>query len=541
MAHTLAFRRLIQLLQQARRDNLRAAGRPDPVPAAPGGRRLTRRRLLTSGGAIAVGGAGVGLAEGWPGAAGAWLDETAERPRVAVVGAGIAGLSAAWHLQQQGVPATVFEAGNRVGGRMLSAEDVVADGVVVDFGGSYINTDHADLIALAETVGVRLVNLPAVLERLALRRSAYYYGGADVAEADLAARLRPLAAQIAADSDRLDTDWDTAAPALDRLSVADYLDRHQDKMRDPVVHPLIRSMIRSEYGVEPDQCSALQLLWLLPVVDGHSVELLGTSDEAFMVEGGTETIARGLAARLGDRVHLNKRLLGLREEGDRHRLFFADGSVVEADATILALPQAALRSLDLAIALPADHRAFIEGVSCGRNEKAFAGFTGRPWRQPTGFATEGWTDLGADVVWDEAIRQPGHPDGVLTVFHGGDETWALEDFGAEGAARRVLDGLDRHIEGLSAAANGRFARSVWTRTPGLFGAYTSLEPGQYTRFETVFAWEGETPADNHYSHAGRLVFAGEQFSDAYYGFMNGGAETGRLAATLVAQSLQAIP
>jgi len=535
MTHTPAFRALIKCLQQARYTNQRIAGEAVPRPARPGEERLTRRRLLKGVGATAMAVGAGGLA----GPAGAWLADQAQSPRVAVIGAGIAGLSAAWHLKQQGVAATVYEAGSRLGGRMQSATGLVADGIVTDLGGSYINSNHTDLIDLAGQVGVRLFSLPTYLEGVALRGTACYLGGRDIAEAELAETLRAFAAQLDRDSRALDEDWDRVAPALDALSVAAYLERHRDTIASPVIHQLIIELIRSEYGVEPADSSVLQLLWLLPTVEGESVDLHSLSDEAFMAEGGSGTIIAGLAAALADSLRVGKRLVGLREEGLGHRLVFADGSHEDSDVTILAVPQAALRSLQLAVDLPPVYRSFIDEVEFGRNEKTFAGFHGRPWRQQAGFAAEAWTDLGASVVWDEAIRQPDRSDGVLTFFHGGNETWFLNDFGAEASGRRMVERLDPFVPKLAAAANGRFARSVWTRMPGLQGSYTNLKPGQYTKFLDVFTYEGATPAESQYTRAGRLIFAGEQFSDAYYAYMNGGAETGRIAAAQVAEMIGA--
>src|SRR5437763_6670652 len=51
--------------------------------------------------------------------------------RVIVIGAGIAGLATAWHLQQRGVDAVVLEAADRAGGKVRTSE---LDGVAVDVG-----------------------------------------------------------------------------------------------------------------------------------------------------------------------------------------------------------------------------------------------------------------------------------------------------------------------------------------------------------------------------------------------------------------------
>ena len=64
---------------------------------------------------------------------------------VAIVGAGIAGLTATWRLRQQGVRVRVYEAQNRIGGRMLSLRNHFADGRVIELGGELIDTGHAHI------------------------------------------------------------------------------------------------------------------------------------------------------------------------------------------------------------------------------------------------------------------------------------------------------------------------------------------------------------------------------------------------------------
>ena len=71
------------------------------------------------------------------------------------------------------------------------------------------------------------------------------------------------------------------------------------------------------------------------------------------------------------------------------------------------------------------------------------------------------------------------------------------------------------------------------KKPLTTGGYASYKPGQLTRFMHLFWFESKMPGERQQVHVGNLIFAGEHLSDVFYGFMNGGAQTGRLAANLV--------
>jgi monoamine oxidase len=64
-------------------------------------------------------------------------------------------------------------------------------------------------------------------------------------------------------------------------------------------------------------------------------------------------------------------------------------------------------------------------------------------------------------------------------------------------------------------------------------------PDQYTRFADYRWIESDDPTERVEVSVGNLIFAGEHTSDEYYGFMNGGAQTGRLAAEAVLRRLNA--
>ena len=249
-----------------------------------------------------------------------------------VVGAGIAGLNAAYQLKKAGVEATVFEARRRLGGRILSVEGAVGDGLITELGATLINSDHEDMLSLTDEFNLKLFNRVQDAKRFPYPRPHITSMADGCEEEEIAEALRPLAAQITDDADRLDEDFDAVAQELDQLSVNEYLDLHADKIGEPFVRTLLENTIRTEYGVEPEDLSALQLIFVLPTVAGTQVEVLGTSDEKFMVQGGSSKIIEALGEALTGQIELRRvlrriepkragfRLIFTPDHGDRGRL-----------------------------------------------------------------------------------------------------------------------------------------------------------------------------------------------------------------------------
>ena len=110
-------------------------------------RRQFLRTSLQAGTVLGLGGAAIGNN---------WLELIGGKtpPRIAVVGAGIGGLSAAYYLRQKGVSATVFEADKRVGGRIKTGR-MFGDGkLFTEIGAEFIDTVHDDMLRF-----VRILNL----------------------------------------------------------------------------------------------------------------------------------------------------------------------------------------------------------------------------------------------------------------------------------------------------------------------------------------------------------------------------------------------
>jgi monoamine oxidase len=153
MAHSSLYRGLVRTLQQARRLNFEAEGKPLPLPSSR--LRQSRRRFLKA--ATFLGGTTL-LAKALTPTISWGQAKEGSQPQVVIIGGGLAGLNAAYQLKKAGITATLYEATSQVGGRVRSVKNAVGKDIVTDLGGSFINTNHEDMLNLARELGITLVN-----------------------------------------------------------------------------------------------------------------------------------------------------------------------------------------------------------------------------------------------------------------------------------------------------------------------------------------------------------------------------------------------
>jgi monoamine oxidase len=506
------------LLNQARRANLAEQGAPPPI-ASPEG--ITRRRILAALGA----GAALPLI-GWP------APSHAQSPlRVAVIGGGMAGLTALDALSAAGVDAHLYEARGRLGGRVLTANNAPEPGLNIEDGGNLINTDHADMLALAERFGIALIDRKPMAAH-----SRYVADGRLLGDAEMIDDLRAIAAQIGKDAEALDADYDAVAPRLDAMSVTAYLDQHA-KLVKPHIRAFLEATIRTEFGAEPGQASAIELLFNLPVVDGKQAELISLSDERFILTGGSSSVVKALSEPLMPKISTGHALVSITPWDDRLDLRFANGKSARVDRVIVTVPAPLMRTIDYGGLLPESWAALVGEIDCGRNEKINAGYAARVWEKQTGPAGSAWAvdTKGPGIFsefWDASSGQPGDA-GVLTWFFGGDQVDALMAVDPEITLRRAEAAIAPAVPGLKART---MRRTAWGQDLYARGAYSTFKPGQLTRFAPHF-WLEEDGGVTQQAVAGPIVFAGEHLSDAFPGYMNGGAQTGRLAAAAILAGL----
>jgi monoamine oxidase len=443
--------------------------------------------------------------------------------RVGIVGAGVAGLHCAWRLVEAGFDVTVFEANDRVGGRMWTARGELPDDQIFEIGGELIDSNHLTLFALADEFGITLDDRWS-FEIDGMTRETNYVGGERVSSATLLEQTLAVADAVAADFAGAETD-DDAFATLNQQPLSAWLDARVPAADYPELHEILRVAYVGEFGLEVDEQSALNLIYLFGFDSEDEFLIFGDSDERWHTHLGNDTFTTALGDAIGAaRIQLGHKLVAASGRGrGPFTLTFeptggGDPVTAEVDHLVFALPFTTLRDVDLTeLDLSDEKRQIIDEIGYGTNAKVMGSFTRRPWWDDHGETGLLTTDLPVQQGWDTTIGQSG-THGVWTNFLGGDQGTASAGGEAADWFDGVLDDLEVLWPGTRAAWTGDAWRMHWPTFPWSKGSYTCYKPGQWD----FWGLEGVRERNVH--------FCGEHCSLDFQGWMEGAAETGGLVA-----------
>lgn len=386
--------------------------------------------------------------------------------RVLVVGAGFAGLTAAHRLQQGGADVTVFEARERVGGRVWSHR--FDDGTVVELGGEWIDSSQPSVRLLAEELRLGMIDTGQDF----LTRDLIDHG--PISDADHRRLTESLFDAIEnIDSGRLD--HMTAAELLETVGVPG------------VAMTVLRSRLEGTFGVTLDMIAASEL-------DGEFGLAQATS--YLRVDGGNDGLARTLASGLD-----------VRTSTPITRISLEDASIVDgptgrehaADRLVVAIPLPLLRRPGL-IADPPDRlMRHLDALGMGTAAKVAVATLDEPpmfRRQEGAIPAWYWTGAGPEGSTRRAVTG--------------------------------FAGTQRGVSVLTAEAPTRLARAVpetplsgapvvvdWGADPWAGGCYTALGPGQRALLpELEERWGDAFLAGEHMNGSGTIDGAIRSAEDA---------------------------
>lgn len=414
------------------------------------------------------------------------MQEVTMGKSIAVVGAGFAGLSAATQLESKGYDVTVFEARDRVGGRVWSESINTGHGEesIIERGAEFVLDGYDTMRELLDLTGLKLVDTGMSYYVRSLVETPHI-GTQQVADAGT------KAAQIA-------KTLPSTASVEDVLQVLEFEEELVDALR---------ARIEISTAVQADQVTASAL----EHVASFKVQ------PSWRVGGGNQSLAKELATRLNRPVRLNNPVLRVYSLDDGRVAVNTKAGTDEFDAVVIALPLAILKDPSLVdLSLPGWKREAFSRIVQGHAAKLHIPLRTRPETSAT------MSVSGRFWNWT-AIDNSARVAPILNGFIGSPEAMnnaALAD-GVEGwaeLARATRPDSDF-------ASNFPAVLTDWRVDPLALGAYSALSP-QATAQDVRLL---ERPVGN-------IHFAGEYGDSEYTGLMEGALRSGRRAAQRIFES-----
>ena len=442
---------------------------------------------------------------------------------VIVVGAGLAGLCAAYQLDRAGHDVMVLEAQRRPGGRVETLRDFAED-LCGEAGATRIPEHHHFTLKYVKTFGLELDPfLPAGASvyhlrgrRLVVRPDDKPEWPLDLTPAERALGLSGMSEKaygqlVSRIGDASSPRWSPPEELrkYDRITFTELL--RQQGLSDAAIHLRRAASGGFDDTVAGEGDSALRRLRTIA---------LEMSSPYYKIRGGNDRLPRAFALRLAHKIRYGCPVLRI-ERGDAGvRVVWNERGGTQsrsADRVIVAVPFTLLRRIDITPPFSEEKARAIAELSYGSSTKVFLQTRTRFWAEQ-GLNGFGYTDLHDYMqVWELGHNQPG-PRGLLvayTKFSGSHEFDRLDEerrlVTAVEAVAKVHPELPRHLEGSRSKS--------WDEDPWARGAFAILRPGDVTRLEPHVA-----PAE------GRVHFAGEHTSPWLGGWMHSALESGERAA-----------
>ena len=448
------------------------------------------------------------------------------RADVVVVGAGLAGLSAARLLVGAGVEALVLEARDRVGGRTYTVP--AADGTLLDLGGQFIGPTQRRIAALAAELGIATFPTYDSGENIQYRDGAAsrYSGLIPTSDALVAAEVieAMLSLNMVATTVPLNTPWQASeAAAWDTQTLHTWL---ESTVHSAGARIWLTLMAQAVFSAEPRDLSLLHALFYIHSAGGlDRLTRTGGGAQESRFHGGAQQVSLRMAAELGERVILSAPVHTITQDNAGVRVE-SDTGAVAARYAIVAIPPALAGRLRYRPILPGARDQLTQRMPMGSVIKVYCLYDTPFWRDE-GLTGQAISDAGIVRVTFDSSPQDG-PGGVLMGFIEADEARVWSQRPHEERRAAVLACLGRYF-GERATRPGTYYEMNWSEEEYTRGCPVAfLPPGVWSMYGAALR-----------APVGRLHWAGTETATEWNGYMDGAVQSGQRAAAEVLDALGA--
>lgn len=499
--------------------------------------RFTRRTLI---GTAAAGAAAAAI----PSAARAEAPEEAsnaaasssspKKADVVVVGAGLAGLSAARAIAHAGHSVVVLEARERVGGRTWNRP--ITGGAYIDAGAEFVGPTQDRIKALAKSVGVETFptyNIGSNVYWKDGKRETYASTGlTGTAPPDptflpdllqIVKRMNTMAEQI-----DVEAPWEAKeAEEWDSQTLWSWIKANEV---NPEFQRLVGTAVEAIFGQESRDLSLLYVLFYLAssgdethpgTFERNFDTSEGAQEERFV--GGSQTVSLNVAAELGSSVALGQRVVRISQEAKGVKVWLEKGHVT-AKQVIVAMPPPLTARIDYEPLLPVLRDQLTQRAPMGTYAKVDVVYNEPFWREED--LTGQTVSLNGPVRVTFDSTPVGGSPGVLLGFIGGADARSWYGLSAEERRQAVIANFVDYF-GEKARNPLQYVENAWAEERFSRGdPVAGLGPGTLLDFGRSLR-----------EPVGRIHWAGTETSDYWVGYMDGAVRSGERAAAEVLAEL----
>jgi monoamine oxidase len=429
--------------------------------------------------------------------------------KVAIVGAGISGLSAAWELHKLGIESfVVFEANSRVGGRTLNYP--LKSGGYVEQGGTWVGPTQTALLALAVEMGITTKRGKFEGQTIYGFRQKWTMleasptSESEIAQQDFAramAKFEALCLTVL-----VETPWASPnAEALDSITMGYWIE--QNTTTDEA-KAWFEGCVRQISSGDP---KCVSCLWMLHFVrTAGFYDLLETAEE-FCLVGGTQQISLNIAERLGHRVILNAPVTEISGyDGSVVRLVSEYGVVCAQQVIVATMPKS-IAGIKFYPPLAPLHRQLIEGWKTMSWIKIHAVYEKPLWQER--IATGHFLSIDTKIEAIDISPENGSK-GVIVGLLAPD----YSNF-SDSERQEIFLAFLRQTFGETARQPIELVQFDWNNQPWVGGCISALPPGLLTTAGSVLN-----------SSVGRIHWAGTERSSIWVNYIEGAIRAGQRAA-----------